>query len=403
MAVLMRVPEVAAGVTDVIFGEWLAQEGSDLDVGTPLAVIETDKAQVEIEAESAAVLLRVLVPSGTQVAVGAPMALLGTRAEFHGDLSTALAGSGVELISTAEKPALADDAQSSTPETAVTKRRFSSPLARKLLRDAGVDIATVTGTGPGGRIVRRDAERAVARASQAPAPATTDVTTTPTLVTAHNRMRRAIANRLVASKREVPHFYMKRTVEVDALLQLRTDVNAGAGMHISVTDLVVKAVAVAHATVPEANVVWTEESLLQYASADIAVAIASTHGLVTPVVRAAEEKRVSTVSQEVRNFVRHANEGSLRQPDLEGGSITVTNLGMYDVDEFSAVINPPHSMILAVGAIRSTPVVRDGTITIASTMALVVSVDHRAVDGALAALWLDALVAAVRQPYRLLV
>ncbi|PPS90807.1 dihydrolipoamide acetyltransferase family protein [Streptomyces sp. MH60] len=440
MAELMRVPEVAAGATDVIMGEWLVPEGAELTAGAPLAVVETDKAQVEVEAETETVLLRTLVRPGTRVPVGAPMALLGTHAERDSDLDAVLAGLGVEAVGTPEEagpeappaqdappadvssvsPAEAPEpAGPQEPGTAFSGgRRFASPLARRLLRTAGIDIATVTGSGPGGRVVRRDAEEAVQRAAQAsapPAPPTPAVAAgdtgaqlplgfgEPAQVTPHSRLRRAIAIRLTQSKREVPHFYLKRSVEVDALLRLRADLNAGADVRISVNDLLVKAVAAAHTAVPQANVVWTEDALLHYESADVAVAIASERGLVTPVLRGVGEKSVGLVSAEVRRFVRAAEEGALRQRDLEGGSITVTNLGMHGVDEFSAIINPPQSMILAVGAIRSVPVVREAEVVAASSLSLVLSVDHRAVDGALAARWLDALVDAVARPYRLLV
>ncbi|MYS74471.1 2-oxo acid dehydrogenase subunit E2, partial [Streptomyces sp. SID5926] len=297
-------------------------------------------------------------------------------------------------------------------------RRLASPLARRLLRTAGIDIATVAGSGPGGRIVRRDAEQAVQRAAQAAAPPVPPTPAAaaadsgmqlppgfgePAQATPHSRLRRAIATRLTQSKRDVPHFYLKRSVEVDAVLRLRADLNAGAGVRISVNDLLVKAVAAAHTAVPQANVVWTEDALLHFESADVAVAIDSARGLVTPVLRGVGDKSVGAVSAEVRRFVRAAEEGSLRQRDLEGGSITVTNLGMHGVDEFSAIINPPQSMILAVGAIRSVPVVRESEVVAATSMSLVLSVDHRAVDGALAAQWLDALVDAVARPYRLLV
>ncbi|MGW5664666.1 dihydrolipoamide acetyltransferase family protein [Streptomyces sp. NPDC003758] len=425
MTELMRVPEVAAGATHVVMGEWLVPEGTELSPGAPLAVVETDKAQVEVEAETEAVLLRTLVRPGVQVAVGAPMALLGTHAEQGSDLDAELFRLGVT------DPAAAAPAHPSAPprpEHAAAPpatpaptdgRRFASPLARRLLRAAGIDITTVTGTGPGGRIVRRDAEAAVERAAQAATPSVGSPEPAPTApdtrghipadpgsrtrATPHGRVRLAIAKRLGESKRDVPHFYLKRTVEVDRLLRLRADFNAGAGVRISVNDLLIKAVSVAHTAVPQANVTWTDDALIEYGSADVAVAIASRRGLVTPVLRGTEGKSVGTVSAEVRRFVRQANEGALRQRDLEGGSITVTNLGMYGVEEFSAIINPPQSMILAVGAIRSAPVVRDSQVTAVSTVALVLSVDHRAVDGALAAQWLDALADAVHRPFRLVV
>jgi pyruvate dehydrogenase E2 component (dihydrolipoamide acetyltransferase) len=451
MAELIRVPEVAAGATTVVLTEWLVKEGTSISPGVPVAVLETDKAQVEVEAETDAVLLRALTAPGSEIAVGSPMALVGTAEEQQADLDAILARLGVESAPAAPAPVRRDvpepPASGDTPDTvppaggqpagqladeattAHPERVFASPLARRMLRTAGIDLATVTGTGPGGRIVRRDAEAAVARAVSAAAAPAGEPPAAPAEpvppaqqaapaqraqahtaadagsaeATPHSRLRRAIANRLSASKREVPHFYLRRTVEVDELLRLRTELNANAGVKISVNDLLIKAVALAHEAVPQANVVWTDDALLQYASADVAVAIASERGLVTPVLRGVGSKSVGSLSAEVRDFVRKANDGSLRQHELEGGTITVTNLGMYGVDEFSAIINPPQSMILAVGAIRATPVVRDSGVVPASTMSLVLSVDHRAIDGALAAQWLAALVDLLTRPYRLLV
>ncbi|MFE4783391.1 2-oxo acid dehydrogenase subunit E2, partial [Streptomyces sp. NPDC056716] len=298
-------------------------------------------------------------------------------------------------------------------------RVFSSPLARRILRAADLDIGQVGGTGPGGRIVRRDAERAVAEAvaeaertaaSAAPepaAPATPVALPQPPAPATgfhdvpHTRLRRAIANRLTASKQTIPHFYLRRTARIDALLALRQQLNAVAPHKISVNDLVIAAVAVAHREVPDANVIWTDDGMRRFESVDVAVAVASERGLVTPVLTGVERMSPSAIAREVKDYVRRANEGALQQRDLEGGSITVTNLGMYGVEEFSAIINPPHSAILAVGAGRPAPVVVDGAIEVATQMALVLSVDHRAIDGALAAQWMGALINALEEPLRL--
>jgi pyruvate dehydrogenase E2 component (dihydrolipoamide acetyltransferase) len=217
----------------------------------------------------------------------------------------------------------------------------------------------------------------------------------------HTRLRRAVAGRLTASKQTVPHFYVKRTARIDDLLALRKQLNEVSPQKISVNDLVIGAVAVAHQAVPDANVIWTDEGMRQFESVDVAVAIASERGLVTPVLCAVERMSPSAIAREVKTYVRKANEGTLQQGDLEGGSLTVTNLGMYGVDEFSAIINPPHSAILAVGAGRPAPVVVDGTVEVATQMTLVLSVDHRAIDGALAAQWMEALVGALEQPLQL--
>jgi pyruvate dehydrogenase E2 component (dihydrolipoamide acetyltransferase) len=217
----------------------------------------------------------------------------------------------------------------------------------------------------------------------------------------HTRLRRAVASRLVASKQTIPHFYLKRTARLDALLALRGQLNEVSSRKISVNDLVIAAAAAAHQAVPDANVIWTEEGMRQFESVDIAVAIASRRGLVTPVLRGIERMSPSEIARQVKAYAQQADEGSLQQGDLEGGSLTVTNLGMYGVEEFSAIINPPHSAILAVGAARQAPLVLDGAVQVATQMALVLSVDHRAIDGALAARWMQALIEALEQPLRL--
>lgn len=467
MAELMRVPEVAAGATDVVLSEWLAQEGAAFAVGDSIAVIETDKAQVEIEAETSGVLLRTLVVGGSEVAVGAAMALIGVNEDLGTDLDALLEGLGVNTIAASQAPVRRDvpepdvtaEAVQATPPVAMQtsaidqssqaatstvpaplprpseaaqgiagwvtedsaaaphakdrSRRFASPLARKMLYAAGIDIADFIGTGPRGRISRRDAEAALESSRR---PSVAETAPTPVAPPApmrssadqqsfteipHTRLRRAVAKRLTASKQEVPHFYLKRTVEVDALLKFRTELNSNGGSKVSVNDLVIKAVGVAHVAVPSANVIWTDDALHQFDTVDISVAIASDRGLVTPVLRGVEQRSLGTVSADVRRHAQAANAGSLRQADLEGGSISITNLGMLDVDEFSAIINPPQSMILAVGAIRSAAVVRDGAVVPASTMTLVLSVDHRAIDGALAAEWFKALARVLGKPYLL--
>lgn len=450
MATLLRVPEVAAGATEVVLSEWLVSEGASFSVGEPIIVIETEKAVVEVEAEIDAILLKALAAPGSTVEVGSPMALLGDVSEKDADLDELLAQLGVKAGATAvkEAPLRRDvpDTPAALPASTVTQqeaapapapaaepvaaevptggpeghsRVFMSPLARRLLREAGLPVESVTGTGPGGRIVRRDVELALetagqetaadaatgaAQPAQAPSPSAspsqgaagyTDIP--------HTRLRRAIANRLTQSKQTVPHFYVKRTARIDALLALRAQLNGVAEQKISVNDLVIRAVAAAHQQVPEANVIWTDDAMRQFDSVDIAVAIAGERGLVTPVLRSVETTSLSGIARSVKEFVQLANDGKLQQRDLEGGSISVTNLGMYGVDEFSAIINPPHSAILAVGAGRPAPAVVDGAVEVATQMTLVLSADHRAIDGALAARWMDVLVRVIEEPLRLVV
>lgn len=401
MATLLRMPEVAAGATQAVLLEWLVRENASFSAGDPIAVIETDKASVEIAAETDAVLLRALVPGGTVVEVGSPVALLGGSGDTASDTDRLLAELGVTTAK--PKPPVATPNGSAPNGSA---RIFVSPLARKLLKEAGLTPEQVRGTGPGGRIVRRDVEAALTRARESTPPSTpqrTDSVAARPGVTEipHSRARRAIAQRVTTSKRSIPHFYVRRTARIDALLALREQLNAVSPHRISVNDLVLRAVAVTHQAVPEANVSWTDDALLRFDSVDIGVAIDGERGLVTPVLRGVERCSPSAVAAGVRAFVKQANEGTLAQSDLEGGSITVSNLGMFGVEEFSAIINPPQSAILAVGAGVRVPVVVDDGIAIATQLTLVLSADHRAIDGALAARWMAALVLALEQPLRL--
>lgn len=453
MAELLPVPEVAAGATEVIVAEWLVAVGAEFQAGDAIAVIETEKAIVEIEAEQDSVLLRALVEPGTTIDVGAPMALLGTLAELDADLDALLGGLGVDgpaapdasksevPPSEAESPAPGQDPapleqppgaghDAGEERTSHTnpRRVFISPIARKLLKDAGLPVDGIEASGPGGRIRRRDVEAAIA-ARPTVIPDTTDRFTAarveePTEPVSqarshesviehpggawwteveHSRLRRAVARRLTQSKQEVPHFYVKRTAVLEDLLALRAQLNELGTHRVSVNDFLIRAIAVAHTKIPEANVVWTNDAMRQFDGVDVAVAIASERGLVTPVLRGVENMTLSGISSQVKNLVERANAGRLQQRDLEGGSITISNLGMYGVDEFSAIINPPQSAILAVGAGRPTPSVVGDTVQVRTAVQLVVSVDHRAIDGALAAQWMDALVTAIESPLSLVV
>lgn len=439
MAELLPVPEVAAGATEVVLSQWLVKTGAQFKAGDPLAMIETEKAAVEIEAETDAILLRALAAEGSEIAVGSPMALLGSDQDADADTDTLLAELGASAVGGNHAPprreVLEDQRESSAPDTGtdsqrphqggepaafdtpVSERRFISPIARKLLREAELDAMTITGTGPNGRIRRRDVEAAIAASKQvgsaeqtsSPAPAgkpeppVTAVEQQPWTDVPHSRLRRAVATRLTESKQRIPHFYVRRSVRLDDLLTLRTQLNEGAPTKLSVNDFFIRAIAVAHTQVPEANVIWTDQALRQYDTADVAVAIDSERGLVTPVLRGVDKDSLSTISIQVKNFVEQANSGRLQQQDLEGGSISISNLGMYDVDEFSAIINPPQSAILAVGAGRPTVEAVDGQPTVVTTANLVLSVDHRAIDGALAARWMGVLVRALENPLRLVV
>ena len=419
MARLMRMPEVAAGGTSAVLHEWSVAERAEFASEDVLATVETDKAVVDVEADLPGVVVKLLVPSGATVEVGAPIAVLADPGETVGDVDTLLAQLGVAAAAPPDPEGAPDQPLSPlvpaalVPETVAASgltavppadgnghgRIFASPLARRLARESQLPLEGITGTGPGGRIVRRDVEAATRRPEPAAAPVSSDAAYTDV---PHTPMRRAIARRLTESKQTVPHFTLRATVRVDDLLELRADL-AALGTKTSVTDLLVKAAARAHTVVPGMNAIWTPDATRTFSSVDIAVAVATGTGLVTPVVRGLERASVGAVADTVRDLVERARAGRLRQDELEGGSLTLTNLGMYGTEEFAAIINPPQSAILAVGAARQEPVVVDGQLAVATVLHATVSADHRVIDGALAAEWMGAFVAAVEQPLQLLV
>jgi pyruvate dehydrogenase E2 component (dihydrolipoamide acetyltransferase) len=430
MAELFRMPAVAADAATAVLSAWQVAEGASFTKDDALVSIETDKAEVDVSAERDGVLLKALYEAGVEIEVGDPIAVLGAVGEQAGDLDALLAELGVAAPGEARQAVRRDvpeepaaPAPSAAPASGAPERGgriFSSPLARRLAREAGLGIETLTGTGPGGRVVRRDVEAAAAdrrtQPTEPPAPpappaaAPAPQATTPAAPgagdhedIAHTRMRRAIARRLTESKQHTPHFYLRATCAVDELLALRQRINAVSPVRISVNDLLIKAVATAHTQVPEMNAVWQPDAVRRFHAVDVSVAIATDTGLVTPVLRGIENLSVSAIATRTRAFAERARSGGLVPADLEGGSITVSNLGMYGVEEFAAIINPPQAAILAIGAARDEAVVRDGAVTAAKVLGVVLSVDHRPVDGAVAARWLAAFTEAVENPVRLVV
>ncbi len=406
MPTLLRMPGIAADTTSAVLTEWQVHQGVSFAQSDVVATVETDKAQVDIEAEEPGEIVRFLVEPGTRVEVGDAIALQCAPGESIDDPNAAMHALGI----------VADgDAGVDAPE-----RVFATPLVRRLARAANLDLSTITGTGPNGRIVRRDVEgpRAEHTAAPEPAPAadvapvTADVVPmaeTPPLqhVPAHtdephSRIRLATATRLTDSKRTAPHFYLRGTCRVERLLALRADLNRAGDTKVSVNDLVVKASARAHTLVPAMNVIWTEDATRRFGTVDIAVAVASPRGLVTPVVRDVARRSVSTVAADLADLAARAREGKLHQGDIEGGSFCVSNLGMYGTEEFSAIINPPQSAILAVGAARDEPVVEDGALAVGTLMRVTLSVDHRPIDGSTAAEWMRAFVDVIENPLEIL-
>lgn len=399
MATVVRMPEVLANATEATIQTWLVSEGQEISVGDPMAEIETDKAVVEYAAEVEGVLTRLLAEPGTTIAVGDPIALVAGPGETGDEVDAEVRDpeSGAPVI---EKVV-----ESAPPPESNGRRLFATPLVRKIAREKGIDLASVTGTGPGGRIVRRDLDRLPDVGTPAPEPvrvvekpsADDDFVDVPL-----TGMRKAIARRLTESKTTVPHFYVTADCRVDGLLDLRRSINDAGTTKVSVNDFVLKAVAGALVQVPEANAIWNGDSIRRFTGADIAVAVAVDGGLLTPVLRGVDRLPISAISAQIGDLASRARAGKIKQHELEGGSFSVSNLGMYGVTEFSAILNPPHSGILAVGGAVQKPVVVDGELAVGTVMTVTLSADHRVIDGAVAAQWMAAFVRRIENPLTIL-
>jgi pyruvate dehydrogenase E2 component (dihydrolipoyllysine-residue acetyltransferase) len=418
MAMIVRMPSVLAGASEAALSSWLVAPGDVVAVGTPLAEIETEKAVVEYAAETAGVIGRLVLAAGETAETGDPIAVLVAEGETDADIdavlgATAPAAAGArasDIPATLPTQGAPEEprtrANGHQPVPAAESRIFASPIARKAARERGIDLASVTGSGPNGRVVRRDIERAAVPpappAAPVTAPAAEPLASGERLIP-HTPMRQAIARRLTESKRSVPHFYMAAECVVDELLELRARINETAPAKISVNDFVVMAVAAAFGDVPEANVTWSDDGLIAHENVDISIAVATDGGLVTPVLRDVGSKKLSEIARETADRAQRARDRRLKQDELEGGVFSVSNLGMYGTLEFSAIINPPQSGILAVGAAKQQPVAADGELRVATVMRCTLSVDHRAIDGALAARWLAAFTTRLEHPFSVIV
>ncbi len=431
--------------------KWLKKEGDSIKAGDIIAEIETDKATMEVEAVDEGTLAKIVVPEGTaDVPVNDVIGLIASEGE---DVKSVASGSA----SSAAEPAKADPAKTvanaptpaaSSSQAAPTKanghdgaRVFASPLAKRIAKEAGIDLHGVTGSGPHGRIVERDikaaksggtkpAEAAPKAASPAPAVASTAAAPaaprpacagdemTKKLFAAgsftevpHDGMRKTIARRLVEAKQTIPHFYVTADCELDALMNLRETVNASApkdkdgkpAFKISVNDFIIKALALSLQRVPEANVTWTEATMLKHKASDVGVAVSIPGGLITPIIRSAEAKTLSTISNEMKDLAGRARNRKLKPEEYQGGTTAVSNLGMFGVKNFQAIVNPPHATILAVGAGEKRVVVKDGAPAVATIMSVSLSTDHRAVDGALGAELISAFKSIIEHPMSMLV
>ena len=460
MATEILMPALSPTMEEGTLAKWLVKEGDTVASGDLLAEIETDKATMEFEAVDEGVIGKILVPEGSEgVKVNAPIAVLlaeGESADDIGDTSGAASapgeaeksaakeqssdaapapreaqGAGADGGEATRKPVDKSDTKApAAPRDASGERVFASPLARRIAADKGIDLTGIKGSGPKGRIVRADVEGAMAGSAAAPAadaakaaPAQTGDTggqkpampASPSAETVKKMydgrefeevkldgMRRTVASRLTEAKQTIPHFYLRREIKIDALLKFRSQLNKqleARGVKLSVNDFIIKASALALQSVPDANAVWAGDRILKLKPSDVAVAVAIEGGLFTPVLKDAEMKSLSALSAEMKDLAGRARNKKLAPHEYTGGSFAISNLGMFGIDNFDAVINPPHGAILAVGSGVKKPVVGDdGELAVATVMSVTLSVDHRVIDGALGAELLKAIVENLENP-----
>src|SRR6516162_3047189 len=427
MPINILMPALSPTMEKGNLAKWLKKEGDKVKSGDVIAEIETDKATMEVEAVDEGTIAKILIPEGTQdVAVNDVIAVLAGDGEDVKSAGAAAASAPPKAAPALQATAAAKPAAPPPPPAAAGKpappataapapaganghaRVFSSPLARRLAKEAGIELGRITGTGPHGRVIARDVEEAksgkglkapAAPATPAIAPSMSDKQILALFepgsyeIVPHDGMRRTIAQRLTASVQNVPHFYLTIDCDIGKLLAAREEINAAAPKDkekkplykISVNDFVIKAMAVALQQNPNCNVSWTDSGMLKHKHSDIGVAVAMPGGLITPIIRKAETKTLSTISNEMKDFAARARARKLKPEEYQGGTTAVSNLGMYGINHFTAVINPPHATILAVGTSEERPVVRGGKIEVASMMSVTLSCDHRAIDGALGA------------------
>jgi pyruvate dehydrogenase E2 component (dihydrolipoamide acetyltransferase) len=407
MPIKVTMPALSPTMTEGNLAKWLKKEGDKVKAGDVIAEIETDKATMEVEAVDEGILAKILVAAGTPgVPVNDVIAVLLEEGEDKGAIEGFLKGgakSANKPVISNEAPAQREiskpqgDSSSQAPRNdSKGARIFASPLAKRIAKDKGINLASVKGSGPNGRIVKSDLEGAKGGAmSRTPSgPGAAQMANALGMRYSeipNNNIKKITANRLLESKVTIPHFYLTIECRIDALLDARRQINEAAnGVYkVSVNDLVIKAAALALRSYPAANVSWTDNAVLQYADVDISVAVTTPNGLITPIVKNADSKPIQDISSEVKDLAGRAREGKLKPQEFQGGTFTVSNLGMYGVKEFAAIINPPQSCILAVGAGVEQPVVENGQIKIGTVMTCTLSVDHRSVDGSVGAEYLQ--------------
>jgi pyruvate dehydrogenase E2 component (dihydrolipoamide acetyltransferase) len=465
MAQLLEMPKLSDTMKEGVLRKWVKKEGDKVSPGDMLAEVETDKATMDFESFDAGVILKFLVKDGDTVPIGAPIAILGTAGE---DFSAALAQAEAKKKGAAAAPKAAEApkaapapkaeapqaapapapkaeapkaaapkaapaprAAAPAPAAAPNGKILASPLARKLATDLGVDLRSISGTGPGGRIVERDVKAAAdggAPASAAPesAPASqadvprADASLPNPLVPERRQearpaatvpngdqvlplslMRKTIARRLVESKTQIPHFYLTADADMEAAMAFREQVKEVHGAKLSVNDLIIKAAALALRRMPEANASWSDEGIIRYARVDVGMAVAVEDGLLTPVIRSADVKTLGQIAAEAQDLAKRARDRKLKPEDMTGSTFSISNLGMMGIKDFSAIINPPEAAILAVGATRKEPVVKNDQIVIGQRMSLTLSCDHRVIDGALGAKLLSTIISILERPITL--
>ncbi|MFS8365896.1 pyruvate dehydrogenase complex dihydrolipoamide acetyltransferase [Acetobacter oryzifermentans] len=413
MATEILMPALSPTMTEGKLARWLKKEGDAVNSGDVLAEIETDKATMEVEAIEEGILGRILVQEGTEgVAVNTPIAILVEEGEAVPDNIDTPNNVASAAPATASQPATASApiATQAAPAQRADKpvgRVVASPLARRIARQKNIDLAALKGTGPNGRIVKRDVEAALNKAPDAGQVASAPTASGGSRAVPHTTMRKVIARRLSESKSTIPHFYVSIDVELDALLALRSQLNAmspaeGAdAFKLSVNDMLIKASAVALKQVPEVNASYTEDAMILHEDADISVAVSLDDGLITPIVKQADRKSLKDISQEAKDLISRARTGKLKPEEFQGGTFSISNMGMYGVKDFAAIVNPPQAAILAIAAGKKQAVVKGNELAIATVMTVTLSVDHRVVDGAAAARWLSAFRAAVESPLSL--
>ncbi|WP_455466645.1 pyruvate dehydrogenase complex dihydrolipoamide acetyltransferase [Bartonella sp. B39] len=424
MPIKITMPALSPTMEEGNLSKWNVKEGDKVSSGDVIAEIETDKATMEVEAVDEGTVAKIVVPAGTQgVKVNSLIVVLAEEGEDLAEaVKVAEETSSSFAVKESEDVKQTDSkttqmshmlsVQQSIQQDKKSIRFFASPLARRLAAKSGLDLSLISGSGPQGRIIKRDVEKAMSGgvfedsdSSQNIQPVAVGVSDEQILklfkqneytFASHDNMRKTIAKRLVESKQTVPHFYVTVECELDALLELRTQLNAAAPMvkmqegskptyKISVNDMVIKAVALSLKAVPDANISWLKGGILRHKHCDVGVAVSVANGLITPIVRHAEEKSLSMISNEMKDFVKRARERKLKMEEYQGGTTAVSNMGMYGVKSFSAILNPPHATIFAIGAGEQRAVVKNGALGIATVMSVTLSADHRAVDGALAA------------------